>query len=198
MSLIAIVVTIMFTACGSSSTPIHQPTVTLQKSPTPIQPTPSPTRQGAFPVCNEKTTNTPCVQYASIQDAAEGESQPASKVHTSVSKGIVKVLDDITNVEPTPLGPDTALDRIQYQCFNIQQGLWYALESTINSNGSQTIRKSSFSEVDITFIDYHKGNASFASCRLTSAGVDKIDKAGMWDDGDYTGAWSLYDGTSYQ
>ena len=33
------------------------------------------------------------------------------------------------------------------------------------------------------FIDSHKGGVVFASCRLTSASVDKIDKAGMWDDG---------------
>lgn len=107
------------------------------------------------------------------------------------------VSDDITNVKPSALGSATTLNEIQFQCFNIQQGLWYGLRSTINADGSQTFRKSAFSEVDITFIDHHKGNAAFASCHLTSAGVDKIDKAGMWDDGDFVGAWGLYDGTSY-
>ena len=134
---------VVFTACGSSTPLMQSPTTTptsLQASP-PVQPTPPPTKRSAFPVCNKKVTNAPCVQYASIQDAADGESQPSSKVHTSASKGIVNVVDDITDVEPTPLGPDTALDRIQYQCFNIQQGLWYGLQSTINPGGSQTIKE---------------------------------------------------------
>jgi hypothetical protein len=71
------------------------------------------------------------------------------------------------------------------------------LESTINPDGGQTIRKSVFSEVTVQFSDSHKGSGSFASCRLTSAGADRGDRAGMWDDGDFTGALLLYDSTSY-
>ncbi len=171
-----------------------QPSVTVQST---ITPTLAPVSQAPFPVCNAKVTNTPCVQYASVQDAAVGESDVGANVHTSISKNIVSVLDDITNVRSSVLGPETALDRIQFQCFNIQQGLWYGLESTINSNGSQTIRKSAFSEVDVSFIDNHKSPALFAYCHLTSTNADKIDKAGMWDDGDYTGAWTLYNSTYF-
>ena len=171
-----------------------QPSVTVQST---VTPTLAPISTATFPVCNAKTTNTPCIEFASVQDAAVGESQPGAIVHTSISRNVVSVLDDITNVPASPLGPETTLDAIQYQCFNIQQGLWYALESTINSSGSQTIRKSAFSEVDISFIDTHKKATPFASCDLTSINADKIDKAGMWDDGDYAGAWSLYNSTSY-
>lgn len=185
-------------ATSSPYLPTTQPpTATRQATQAPIKPTLAPTKPASYPVCNAKVTNTPCVQFASIQDAADGESQPGSNVHTSRSKGVVKVVDDITNVKPTALGPDTTLNAIQYQCFNIQRALWYGLDSTMNADGSQTFRKSPFSEVDITFIDHQKGKAPFASCRLTAAGVDNIDKAGMWDDGDFTGAWSLYDGTSF-
>jgi hypothetical protein len=76
--------------------------------------------------------------------------------------------------------------------------LWYALKSLNNADGSLTFRKSAFAEVDVSFIDHNKGNAAFASCSLTSAGVDKIDKAGMWNDGDYVGAWSVYDSASFE
>lgn len=160
--------------------------------------TPVSTRQAPYPVCNEPVTNAPCVLFASIRDAAVGESYSGATVRTSLSAGVVSVQDDITTVPPSRFGPVTSVDSIQFQCYNIQQALWYGLDSTINPDGSQTFRKSAFSEVDITFVDNQKGNVHFASCRLTSAGVDRIDKAGMWDDGDYRGAWPLYDGTSYE
>lgn len=195
-SVILFVVAVVFAACGSSTATTQQPTATPQATQSPF--VPISTSQTAYPVCNEKVTNTPCVQFASIQDAAQGESNVGATVRTNISKGVVLVSDDITNVKPSVFGPATTLDAIQLQCFDIQQALWYGLESTINADGSQTFRKSAFSEVDITFIDHHKGNAAFASCRLTSAGVDKIDKAGMWSDGDYRGAWSLYDGTYFE
>ncbi len=192
---ILFVVAVVFAACGSSIATTQQPAPATQA--TQSITTPAPTSLAKFPVCNEKTTNTPCVLFASIQDAAKGESEVGAIVHTNISKGVVRVQDDITNVKPSVFGPASSLDEIKLQCFNIQQGLWYSLESTINDDGSQTIRKSAFTEVDITFIDHHKVNAAFASCRLTSAGVDKIDKAGMWDDGDYVGAWAMYDGTYF-
>jgi hypothetical protein len=110
----------------------------------------------------------------------------------------VWVHEDIIDVGTSAFGPPTSLDQIQLQCFNVQQALWYGLESTINPGGSQTFRKSPFSDVDVSFFDSRKGNAVFASCRLTSAGVNKIDQAGMWDDSDYTGAWSMYNSTTYK
>jgi len=197
VSMMLFVVVGVLAACGSVTATTPQPTPTRQATQAPIKPTPVPSKPAPYSVCNAKVTNTPCVQFASIQDAADGETQPGSNVQTSVSKGMVNVVDDITNVKPTALRPDTTLNAIQYQCFNILQAVWYGLESTINAGGSQTFRKSPFSEVDITFIYHQKGNAPFASCRLTSAGVDNIDKASMWADGDFTGAWSLYDGTSF-
>jgi hypothetical protein len=176
-----------------------QPTGTVAPTPTQQAPaTPTPTKPASYPVCNEKATNAPCVLFASIQDAAKGESETGASVRSGISKGVVWVMDDITNVKPSVFGPASSLDEIKLQCFNIQQGLWYGLKSTINPDGSTTVRKSTFTEVDITFIDHHRSNATFASCRLTSAGADRIDRAGMWDDGDYVGAWKLYDNTSYQ
>jgi hypothetical protein len=120
------------------------------------------------------------------------------KVTTDIQQGIVWVRDDVTSVPPTRQGPVTSLDAIQWQCFNIQQALWWGLLSTINPDGNWTFRKSDFAEVDISFLDAHEGANPFASCRLTSTREDQIDKAGMWDDGDYTGAWSLYDSTTFQ
>lgn len=88
---------------------------------------------------------------------------------------------------------------IQLDCFNIQQAIWYGLKSTINADGSTNVIKSDFKEVDITFLTTFKANEkSFASCRLTSPTVDKIDKAGMWTYGDSVGAWGMYDSTSIQ
>lgn len=156
-----------------TSTPIPKPKLT-------------PTRQTGYPLCSENVPNAPCVTYTSIQDAAAGE---ASLVSTSISRGIVKVKDDLEG------SSETTLDAVQLQCFNIQQALWY-MKSIINVDGSQKIIKSAFIEVDITFINGRQ-NTVFASCRLTSAIVDKIDRAVMWDDGDYVGAWALYDSTSF-
>jgi len=45
-------------------------------------------------------------------------------------------------------------------------------------------------EVDITFL---ANGREVAACRLTSKTVDKIDKAGMWDDGDFDGVWAMFD-----
>lgn len=165
------------------------PTVTQQKPPV-VQ-----TGQTTNPVCNAQVTNTPCVQFASVQDAAVGNSYVNAVVHTSVNNGIVTIEDDVTNSKDALGNHDNSLNAIQLSCFNIQQGLWY-MNSTINSDASQTIRKSNFREVDVTFTDQAKGGL-FASCNLSSAGVDKIDKAGMWTDGDFTGAWALYDEATY-
>jgi hypothetical protein len=209
-----VVLSLLLAGCGEAvappPVPTHQSmslTYTTESPATPIPlkptqaptatPTVLPTRQATNPVCNEKATNTPCVKYASVQDAAAGSSNVGSVVHTRINNGIVLVEDDITNVKPSVFGPATTLDAIQLQCFTIQEELWYALKSTTNPDASQTIRKSDFREVDITFTDQHKGNGPFASCRLTSSGVGKIDKAGMWTDSDYVGAWALYDGTTF-
>jgi hypothetical protein len=185
--------------CGTQPTNTQpanrRPSVTVQST---VAPTLAPESTATFPVCNEKVTNTPCVEFASIQDAAAGESEVGANVHTSISKeDIVSVLDDITGLTDMVGSPVNTLDAIQFQCFNIQQGLWYGLESTINTDASKTIRKSAFSEVDVSFIDNHKSPALFAYCNLTSMNADKIDKAGMWDDGDFTGAWALYNSTSF-
>ncbi len=49
--------------------------------------------------------------------------------------------------------------------------------------------KSPFNEVDVSVIY----NGQSAVCNLTSSTADVIDKQGMWDDGDFLGAWKLYD-----
>jgi hypothetical protein len=166
------------------------PTTTKVSTTTPMPtPKPTPTKQTRYPVCNTLVTNTPCVEYASVQEAAAGESSVSAEVSTSMSGNIVKIKSDLTYASSS----EVTLDAIQFQCFNIQQALWY-INSTINADGSQTIRKSPFTEVDITFINQ---STAFASCRLTSATVDKIDKAGMWTDGDYVGAWAMYDSKSF-
>jgi hypothetical protein len=185
-------------ACDESPASTQSTTATsvVQATQAPIKTT--PTRQAAYPVCNDKATNTPCVTFGTVQDAAYGESSVDSKVYTHISKGVVFVLDDITNVKSTVFGSATTLDAIQLNCFNMQQALWYGLKSTINNDGSLTFRKSTFTEVDITFMSRRKGSAPFAACRLKSAGVDRIDKAGMWEDGDFVGAWSLYDSTYFK
>jgi hypothetical protein len=195
---------------GAAPSPVPTPTYTTESSPTAtvatgvavrptVQPTALPTAKpttpSTNPLCSANVPNKPCVQFASIQDAAVGNSSVGAVVHTSENNGIVLVEDDITNAHTNNGSPDTSLNAIQFQCFNIQQGLWY-INSTINVDGSTTIRKSAFREVDITFTDQNKGG-TFASCNLTSAGVDKINKAGMWDDGDFVGAWALYDATSF-
>jgi len=202
--LLLLALSLLLAACGETAAPVATPTPAVVYA-TPLEVTHVPTNtpiplkptQAPNPVCNEKVTNTPCVKFASVQDAAAGNSYVGAVVHTSIHNGIVLVKDDSSNVKPSAFGTATTLNAIQFQCFNIQQGLWYALKSTINPDASQTIRKSDFREVDITFTDQHKGNGPFASCRLTSAGVDKIDKAGMWDDGDFVGAWALYDNKTF-
>ena len=106
------------------------------------------------------------------------------------------VTDDLTNYhDPFPDDPHKVfglVETIKFDCYNIQQALWYGLESVNNADGSVTSIKSHFREIDITFIVKGRG---VASCRLTSKTVDKIDRAGMWSDGDGDGAWALYDGT---
>lgn len=182
---------ILVASCSPSHTAAYTvPTATPTLAPTATRtPTPTPTKQTGYPVCNTKTTNTPCVLYGSIQDAAAGVSSVGADVSTSMSRNVVKVKSDLTYAGSS----EVTLDAIQFQCFNIQQALWY-INSTTNSDGSQTIRKSTFAEVDITFINQ---STAFASCRLTSATFDKIDKAGMWVDGDFVGAWAMYDSKSF-
>lgn len=178
--------------CSVIGSFLPQPTQqSVAAAPTPVTPTatPTPTGQAGYPVCNARATNTPCVMFASIQDAASGEASSGADVTTSMSGGIVKVKDDLTYAGSS----ERALDVVQFQCFNIQQALWY-INSTINAGRGQTFRKSAFTEVDITFVNQ---NIVFASCHLTSAIVDKIDKAGMWDNGDYVGAWAAYDSASF-
>jgi len=120
---------------------------------------------------------------SSIQDAAQGWSHGIAK--SGVRASIVWVTDS----------SQWNADMIKLDCFNIQQAIWYGLKSTINADGSTTIIKSDFLEVDITFL---ANGSSVASCHLTSQTVEKIAKAGMWDDGDYVGAWTLYDSVSIQ
>jgi hypothetical protein len=170
-----------------STKQVVSPVPTIQPTKKVVRVTPT-----SNPVCNEHATNTPCVQFATIQDAAVGESSVGAIVHTGTTDGVTWVRDDITNVAPSKYDMGQ-LNDIQFTCFNIQQAIWWGLKSTINNNGSQTFIKSPLSEVDITFID---NNKVIAGCNLTSKTEDKIDKAGMWDDGDFVGAWPLYD-TAY-
>lgn len=194
-----LLVAVVLVACGPSTSIPPQKTTVPTPSPT-RKITRTPTKEGEFPVCNEKVTNTPCVEYASAQDAAEGESYTGDKVHISFSKGVVTVMADITNAnEPiVPSGSHTSLEAIQLQCFHFHVGLWWGLRSTIDPGGGQTNRKSPFSEVDVYFTDQHIGTKAFAACILSSPTVDRIDKLGMWDDGDYTGIWPLYDRKFYR
>ena len=174
------------------------PTATKQATRVPVHRTPTPTGRASYPVCNAKVTNTPCVQFATVQDAVAGWSRVGAIASASIQAGVVSVREDISNVTPTPLGSATSLDAIQFQCFNIQQAVWWGLDSTINTDATWTYRKSTLTEVTISFTASQLGAAPFASCRLTSARVDAIERAGMWDDGDYRGAWSLYDSTTYK
>src|SRR5690242_20583520 len=109
------VVAILFVACESTAETPSQPTATPQATQTPMKRTPAPTSQASYPVCNKNVTNTPCVQFASIQDAAQGESDVGANVRTSMHAGIVLVVDDITNVPPSVLGSATTLNAIQFQ-----------------------------------------------------------------------------------
>jgi hypothetical protein len=142
-----------------------------------LVPTPIPT-QAPTPI-----TKAPVHPDSSIQDAAQGWAHGIAK--SGVNNGIVWVTDD---------GVSDA-NSIKLDCFNIQQAIWYGLKSTINADGSTTVIKSDFKEVDITFL---MNGASVASCRLTSQTVDKIDNAGLWNDGNYEGAWAMYDSASMQ
>jgi hypothetical protein len=140
---------------------------------------------------NPTSSATPTHVFSSIQDAAQGESH--GKATSKVNGSLVLVTDDLTGYQD-PVQNDTqglfSLDEIvKTDCFNIQQALWY-LKSAINQDGSTKVIKSSFSEVDITFVSTGK---KIAYCKLTSNTVDVIDRAGMWTDGDIDGAWSKYD-----
>lgn len=169
------------------------PSATKQATGVPVPRTPTPTGQESYSVCNAKVTNTPCVQFATVQDAVAGWSRVGAIASASIQAGVVSVREDISNV-----GDATSLDAIQFQCFNIQQAVWWGLDSTINTNATWTYRKSALTEVIISFTASQLGSTPFASCRLTSERVDAIERAGMWDDGDYKGAWSLYDNTTYK
>ncbi len=130
------------------------------------------------PAATQVPTATPTVVHTvtSIQEGAQFWSHGPAK--SGMKAGIVWVTDDLTNYhDPFPDDPQ------------------YGLKSTINADGSTTTVKSQFREIDITFIVKGRGGAS---CRLISKTVDKIDKAGMWDDGDFDGAWKLYDSTSLE
>jgi len=169
-------------ALNQTSTQVAQlPTTQSTTQPT-TKPTQAPTT----------VTKVPVHPDSSIQDAAQGWSHGIAK--SGVSNGIVWVTDaGAWNADPNDYM--WGVPMIKMDCFNIQQAIWYGLKSTINADGSTTIIKSDFLEVDITFL---KNGASVGSCHLTSRTVDKIDKAGMWDDGDSVGAWAMYDSASIQ
>jgi hypothetical protein len=173
-------------ALNQTSTQVAQlPTTQSTTQPT-TKPTQAPTAGTKVPVHPD----------SSIQDAAQGWSHGVAK--SGVSNGIVWVTD-VGAWNANPNDYTWGLPMIQMDCFNIQQAIWYGLKSTINADGSTTVIKSDFKEVDITFLTTFLTNAkSFASCRLTSPTVDKIDKAGMWTYGDSVGAWTMYDSSSIQ
>jgi hypothetical protein len=92
--LLLCIVGLFLAACDEPPTSTQSTATTSVVQPTQAPIKTTPTRQAAYPVCNDKATNTPCVQFASIQDAAYGESSIDSKVNTHISKGVVSVLDD--------------------------------------------------------------------------------------------------------
>lgn len=169
-----------------NQTPITQPPTK--------QPTAQPTTKSAQ--ASATVTKVPVHPDSSIQDAAQGQSHGVAK--SGVSNGVVRVTD-VGAWNASPNDYTWGLPMIQLDCFNIQQAIWYGLKSTVNADGSTTAIKSDFKEVDITFLTTFSTNAkSFASCRLTTSTVDKIDKAGMWANGDSADAWTLYDSASIQ
>ena len=163
---VLLVIAVCIAACGSAQAPVATP-----------RPTPAPTLPTSLPV-----------NPTSIQEGAQGYSH--GTVKSGINAGIVWVTDDIDQWDMFG-----ATEEIKFDCFDIQQELWYGLKSTINADGSTTIIKSQFREVGITIL--HKGRG-VAACRLTSKTADKIDKAGMWDDGDFDGAWTMYDSASIE
>jgi hypothetical protein len=168
---------------------LNQTSTQVAQLPT-IQPTTKPTHAPTT------VTKVPVHPDSSIQEAAQGWSHGVAK--SGVSNGIVWVTD-VGAWNANPNDYTWGVPMIQMDCFNIQQAIWYGLKSTINADGSTTVIKSDFKEVDITFLTTFLTNAkSFASCRLTSPTVDKIDKAGMWTYGDSAGAWTLFDSASIQ
>jgi hypothetical protein len=177
----------------SAQQALNQPPTQVAQLPT-IQPTTQPITKST----QAPTTGTKVHVHldSSIQDAAQSWSHGVAK--SGESNGIVWVTD-VGAWNANPNDYTWGLPMIQLDCFNIQQAIWYGLKSTINTDGSTTVIKSDFKEVDITFLTTFKANAqSFASCRLTSPTVDKIDKAGMWTYGDSVGAWAMYDSISIQ
>jgi hypothetical protein len=169
--LLLLVLTLLLVGCGES---VAQQTIAQQPTaPAPTNTTVTPLKKTPVPTATADHPD------SSIQDAAQGSSHGLTK--SGISAGIVWVTD---------AGAGTS-DTIKLDCFNIQQAIWYGLKSTIHADGSTTIVKSDFKEVDITFL---QGSRVVASCRLTSATVDKID----WTYGDYVGAWTMYDGASMQ
>lgn len=172
----------------ASQQALNQAPTQVTQLPT-LQPTTQPTtRPTPVPTPTTKASVHP---DSSIQDAAQGW---AHGVATSgMSNGIVWVTD-VGAWNANPNDYTWGVPMIQMDCFNIQQAIWYGLKSTTNADGSTTVIKSDFKEVDITFLTTFTKNAkSFASCRLTSPTVDKIDQAGMWSGGDTVGAWGMYD-----
>lgn len=162
------------------------------------QPTIQPTTQPTTKPTQAPTTITkiPVHLDSLIQDAAQGWSHGVTK--SGMSNGIVWVTD-VGAWNANPNDYTWGLPMIQLDCFNIQQAIWYGLKSTINTDGSTNVIKSDFKEVDITFLTTFLANAkSFASCRLTSPTVDKMDKAGIWTNSDSADAWAMYDSASIQ
>lgn len=170
---------------------VNTPTDTPTFPPTPItQPLTKPTQAPTT------VSKAPFHPDSSIQDAAQGWSHGVAT--SGVSNDIVWVTD-VGAWNASPIDYTWGVPMIQMDCFNIQQAIWYGLKSTVNTDGSTTVIKSDFKEVDITFLTTFLKNAkSFASCRLTSQTVDKIDKAGIWTYGDSVGAWAIYDNASIQ
>lgn len=176
----------------TSQQALNQPTQVTQL-PT-LQPTTQPTTKPTpAPTTVIKASVHP---DSSIQDAAQGWAHGVA--NSGESNGIVWVTD-VGAWSADPNDYTWGVPTIQMDCFNIQQAIWYGLKSTNNADGSTTVIKSDFKEVDITFpTTFTKNAKNIASCRLTSPTVDKIDKASMWTNGDAVGAWSMYDSTYIQ
>ncbi len=179
---------LLLAGCGEVVAPAAEtptPTPTLDNgtcNPAPCSQegtTPAPETPTAATTTTASLTATPDHPNKSIQDAAQHWSHGTAE--SGISNNVVWVTDTLTSI----VMPDEA----KWDCYNIQQAEWYGLLSTINQDGSTTIVKSQFSEVDVSVIY----NGQSAICNLTSSTADVIDKQGMWDDGDFLGAWELYD-----
>lgn len=184
----------MINAGGQASQQAFNQTPTQVTQLPTLQPTTQPTTKPTL--APTPTTKASAHPDSSIQDAAQGWAHGVA--NSSESNGIVWVTDvGAWNADPNDY--TWGVPEIQMDCFNIQQALWFGLKSTTNADGSTTVVKSDFKEVDITFLTSFSKNAKgFASCRLTSATVDKIDRAGIWTDGDAAGAWDMYDSVYIQ